>query len=64
MSEKKIVGYDYTMPYADGSDDVTTSLRKLLNSYPGLKNNDEITFAVLECYGFLCRFCILLFIIY
>ena len=48
MAEQKIVGYDYTMPYADGSDNITIALKQLLNSYPGLNSNDEITFAVLE----------------
>ena len=48
MAEQKIVGYDYTMPYADGTDNVTTALMNLLNSYPGLDENDEITFSTLE----------------
>ena len=31
MAEEKILGYDYSMPYADGTDNVTTALRELLN---------------------------------
>lgn len=46
--QQKIVGYDYSIPRADGMDNVTTALRELLNSYPGLSSTDEITFSVLE----------------
>lgn len=48
MAEEKILGYDYSMPYADGTDNVTTALRELLNSYPELSASDEITFSVLD----------------
>jgi len=48
MAEQKILGYDYSMPYADGTDNVTTALRELLNSYPELSTSDEITFSVLD----------------
>ena len=43
MTEEKIIKYD-----VDGYDAVTSALRELLNQYPGLMENDEITFSVLE----------------
>lgn len=48
MAEQKILRYDYSMPYADGTDNITTALRELLNSYPELSASDEITFSVLN----------------
>lgn len=48
MAEQKILGYDYSMPYADGTDNITRALRELLNSYPELSASDEITFSVLN----------------
>lgn len=42
MAEEKKVKYDI-----DGYDAVTSALRELLNQYPGLMENDEITFSVL-----------------
>lgn len=48
MAEQKIVGYDLNIPNADGTDNVTTALRTLVNDYPGLSAGDEIEFGVLE----------------
>lgn len=42
MAEQKQVKYDI-----DGYEAVTTALRELLNQYPALSENDEITFATL-----------------
>ena len=42
MAEQKQVKYDI-----DGYDTVTSALRELLNQYPGLGKNDEITFSTL-----------------
>ncbi|MBQ8591622.1 MAG: hypothetical protein IJ485_02585 [Lachnospiraceae bacterium] len=42
MAEQKQVKYDI-----DGYEAVTSALRELLNQYPGLSENDEITFATL-----------------
>ncbi|MBO5831553.1 MAG: hypothetical protein J6R01_08110 [Alistipes sp.] len=43
MSENKIIKYDL-----DGYDTVTQALDVLLNAFPGLSADDEITFAALE----------------
>jgi hypothetical protein len=48
MAEQTIVGYDMNTPNADGTDNVTTALRELLNKYPGLLEDNEITYGVLE----------------
>ena len=42
MAEQKTVKYDI-----DGYEAVTSALRELLNQYPALSENDEITFATL-----------------
>lgn len=42
MAEEKTVKYDI-----DGYEAVTSALRELLNQYPGLMEDDEITFSVL-----------------
>ena len=43
MANKKIVRYDI-----DGYEAVTSALMELLNQYPGLSENDEISFSTLE----------------
>lgn len=44
---EEILGYDYSLPSADGTDNVTTAIRELLNSYPDLQG-DEIMFSTLD----------------
>ena len=46
--EDNIIGYDLNTPAKDGMDNITTALRELLNKYPSLGINDEITFQVLD----------------
>lgn len=45
MDEKKIVGYDYSIPAEDGKDDVTQTIIDLLNDFPGW--TEEIEFSTL-----------------
>lgn len=45
--EKKPVRYDVDGPNEQGTDNVTTALRELLNSFPGLLPGEEITFSTL-----------------
>lgn len=40
--------YDYTMPFADGTDNITQAIRGLVNSYPELPEDDEIAFSMLD----------------
>ena len=41
--ERRIIGYD-----VDGYDVITSAVMDLLNNYPGLEENDEIRFSVLD----------------
>lgn len=45
---KKILGYDFNIPSQDGTDNVTTALRELLNSFPLLEDDEEIAYNTLE----------------
>lgn len=44
MADTKILGYDYSVPSVDGTDNVTKYLLGLVNSNPLLKDDEEITF--------------------
>lgn len=45
--EDKPIRYDVDGPNESGTDNVTTALRQLLNQFPGLLSDEEITFSTL-----------------
>lgn len=48
MSEQTIIGFDYNLPSANGTDNITSALLDLLNDFPSLPDGDEIIFSMLS----------------